>query len=77
MSSSEYHRNEARRCRVFAKTATPGSSVAARWHALAGEYDILAERLDRSALHHGGKDARIAAQQQPIRQPQSNTNHER
>jgi hypothetical protein len=48
MTSAQYYREEARRCRERA-TLDPASPATARWRQLAAEYDELADSMDGHA----------------------------
>jgi len=68
MSESEsYYREEARRCRMMARTAKT-RTAAGRWAELADEYEQLAVALRRSgrppALHRALRQQPQAVQQQ-------------
>jgi hypothetical protein len=59
-----YYLREAQRCQELAASA-PDNKSARRWHKLADDYAILAERLD-AHIHH-----RRARMPQPVQQQQA------
>jgi hypothetical protein len=47
MSSAEYYRTEAERCHKLAETSKDQPEAARRWRALASDYNILADEIER------------------------------
>ena len=66
MPSTEYYRDEAKRCRELALQSVGGSIMADRWRTLAAEYETLADALGSAA-------ARGQTHQQPMQQQQHKT----
>ena len=61
MPSTEYYRDEAKRCRELALQSVGGSIMADRWRTLAAEYETLADAL-------GSAPVRGQTLQQPMQQ---------
>jgi len=71
MASVAYYRHEAVRCSKLADSSKD-QEAAARWRAMARDYNALADELDRtpsvpSPMMH------VPMQQQPVQQQQSKT----
>ena len=69
MPSTEYYRDEAKRCRELALQSVAGSIMADRWRTIAAEYDTLADAL-------GSAPVRGQTHQQPMQQQQHKTTEE-
>ena len=69
MPSTEYYRDEAKRCRELALQSVGGSIMADRWRTLAAEYETLADALGSAAV-------RGQTHQQPMQQQQHKTTKE-
>lgn len=72
MASVSYYCKEAERCRELA-AGSPDPNMARRWHALAADYDKLADTLE---VHEAMLLQRVPMQQQPMQQQQSKTEPE-
>jgi hypothetical protein len=71
--SASYYRDEARRCRMMARTAKTGAT-SRRWAELADEYEQLAvarERGGRPPARGSARSQPQPVQQQPVQQQQS------
>ena len=62
MTSSDYYRAEAKRCRELASQSVAGSIIADRWRTIAAEYDTLADALGSAPVR--GQTHQQAMQQQ-------------
>ena len=69
MASAGYYRNEAKRCRDRAASATD-AEASRRWHRRADEYAVLAEEFDRADIARPAL-LRTPMQQQAVQQQQS------
>ena len=69
MTSSDYYRAEAKRCRELASQSVAGSIIADRWRTIAAEYETLADALGSAAV-------RGQTHQQPMQQEQQRTTEE-
>ena len=65
MSSAEYYRAEAKRCRELAARSVAPSAMRTQWLTIAAEYETLAEAMERSPVMPP------QAQHQPMQQQQS------
>jgi hypothetical protein len=71
MTSADYYRAEAKRCRELAARAVAGSPMAGQWLRIATEYDTLAEALEAPGFMAGSRMT-----SQPMQQQQAKTKPE-
>ena len=72
MTNAGYYRGEAERCRDLAAMSVD-SDIARRWHRLADEYAVLAERL---AAAEAGRPPILRAPKQQQQQQQQQQQHQ-
>ena len=75
MVSVGYYRSEAARCRRLAEESKD-SEAAARWRALARDYNALADALESDEAPAPPPTMHVPMQQQPIQQQQAKADPE-